>query len=234
MQYNLNQPLNPPQNQPAYGAPPQYGQPTYGAPPQNYGQPAYGAPQNPAYQPNHNGLPPHQVQNFENQPPAANGVRNALILDLVLSLLNVLFYLNGAARGAYGTNSSQTLWLPFGINIGWLTMVIVAFNSGYTQHPIKNAGFLACYKIFRLIIYWIITIGYGISAGLCLIFGISLVSAKPTPGEGGHIAGAIGIFLLICVPFLLIFVGLGVMGLKGNKHFDRLLEDDNALPQRML
>ena len=219
MQQNLNQPLNPQYGQPGYGmnAGPQYGQPAYGQP--AYGQPAYG--QNTPFDAPH----ANQAQPIAgNEPPAHVGVGSALTLDIVLAVLGILGGLSGASQNPQAAGS-----LAF--YIMWLVLIIVAFNSGYKQNPIKNPGYLGCYKIFRIIYYWFFTIGSAIGAGLFLIFGIMILSIKTDNNdEGTGLRNFFGVFFLIMVPICLLFTWLGSYGIKLNRHFDRLL--DGNIPQR--
>ena len=188
------------------------------APGQNYGQPAYGAPypgQNAYY-----GAPGQQGQIVGDQAPAHVGVQNALTLDIVLAVIGLLGGIGSVTQNPTGS---------FGLvlDITWLVLIIVAFNSGYKQYPIKNAGFLGCYKVFRIIFYWFMCFAYAIGIVFCIIFGIILLSATTTNRETDAAAHVFGIALLICIPFLFLFLWICTIGIKTNAHFDRLLEGNN-------
>ena len=167
--------------------------------------------------------------NQEDLQKLAKGVQNALTFDIVLSILNLI-----SVIGLKFMVQRLSMIPSILCSIAWLVLIIIAFNSGYRQRPIPKAHFLSIFKVIRLIYYWIMIVSASIFSCIYVILGIILVSVKNPDIEMQTFLRIMGIVLLVCTPLMLLFIWLGYIGVKINKHFDRLLEADAADPQRAL
>ena len=220
MNQNLNQPLNPHENninQALNGVPPPHNM-------QNHAHRAPHLGQNPIVLPQPFELPPEAEVNDPNLPPAPVGVRNALIMDIVLALISAV----GCLQTGITFNMLSQLGMVF--NVLWLMLIILCFSSGYRQYPLKNPGVLTFYMTFRLVIYYITKYGSAIGAAICVCLAIfSFIYTGQIQGPATSNA-LVGLICLITAVVLLIFVGVGHWGIKLNNHFNRLLRGDRPRP----